>query len=258
MKYEEMYCAKAGRTFTISEIAYIFNNDPERFACDFEGEMYCPDCRKVPMSYVNAQRPHFRGFPNVDHEEGCIYTKEEMTPEEVRNLLTKSAGETEIVHQIDRLVVQFLRNSAGKMAPEDKKRPASTGKDSDTPAKKRWQMKTVIPRKQINAPFCDEDYGVAKLFYGRVHIKWEETQVSNKMKLLIQQINTRKLICRLFLTASVYRHLPYNYKSEPEYDAFAVFMTTLEKKDKNKSWSQGNLIKSTLLSINKLRNSAAK
>lgn len=258
MKYEEVYCKGENRTFTLNEVAYIHNNEPERYARSLDGQMFCPDCHKVPMTFVNSKRSHFRGFPNVDHEEGCIYTKEEMTQEEVRELLTKPAGENEIVHQIDRLVIQFLRNSAGDVATDDINRPTISGNDPDAPTKKRWKTKTVMPRKQINAPFYDEDYGVAKLFYGRVHIKWEVTQSGDRMKLLIQHIKTRKLICRLFLTAGVYKHLPYKYKSEPECDVFVVFMTTLTRKGTDKSWSQGNLIKSTLLSINKLSTAVAK
>ena len=250
MKYEEVYCKGENKTFSLNEVAYLYNNEADRYARSLEGQMFCPDCQKVPMAFVNSKRPHFRGFPNFDHEEGCIFTKEEMTQEEVRDLLTKPAGENEIVHQIDRLVIQFLRNHAGDIAANDIKRPTASGNDPDAPIKKRWQTKSIMPRKQINAPFCDEDYGVAKLFYGRVHIQWEPTKTGDRMKLLVQNIKSKKLICRLFLTPKVYNHLPSQYRTEC--DAFIVFMTVLNKQSAEKSWLQGSLIKSTLLSIYKI------
>lgn len=254
MKYEEVYCSSENKTFTLDEVAYIYNNEPERYAYSFDGKIFCPGCHKVPMTFVNSKRPHFRGFPNFDHEEGCFYTKEEMTQEEVRDLLTKPAGENEIVHQIDRLVIQFLRNSAGDISADNINRPAKSANDPDALVKQRWNTKTVIPRKQINAPFCDDDYGVAKLFYGRVRIQWEKSKTDDKKKLLIRHIKTGKLICRLFLTSKVYSHLPSKYITEC--DAFIVFMATLTRKSEDKSWAQGNLIKSTLLSINRLNNEA--
>lgn len=252
MKYEEAYCSAENKTLTLDEIAYIFANDTERYACKLEGNLFCPGCRKVPLAFVNAKRPHFRGYPNVDHENGCIHTKDEMNPSEVKNLLDSPAGETEILHQMDRLLIQFLRNNSGCIGSDSILHPGKITDDDNTLRSKRWKSNKVIPRKQINAPFTEDDYGVEKIFYGQGHIKWEAARTGDRQKLLVWGITTGRLICRLGLTNNVYKHLPQRYTQEQEYDAFVVFMTSLKKQDSEKSWSQGNLRKSFFLCINKL------
>ena len=251
MKYEDAYCDIERDSFSIDEVATIFFNDPTRYAHNFEGHMFCPCCRKVLFSFVNAKSPHFRGYANMEHDPECIYQKDEMSAVEVSTLCDSMAGEDVIVRQMDRMLIQFLRNH-GNTTASTTASFTTTSSGNHMALKRRYQTNAVVPKKQLNAPFFDSDYGAEKLFYGKVHIKWEKMESSDKRKLLIWGISTKRLICKLFLTPGVYNRLPQKYKQESEYDAYIIFFASLKRKDYSKSWSQGNLIKSSFLTVSKI------
>lgn len=252
MKYDEVYCSEKDETCTIDEVAYVFNTYPEQFASDFDRKMLCPGCRKVHMSYVNADTPHFRGYKGEDHAEDCIYEKEEMDPTEVKKLHDDPTGENAIIRQIDRLVIQFLREGGQATGKGGIIKPSPPEDDQMVFPKKRWQNDKNIPRKQLNAPFRENDFENEKLFYGKVHIKWEQEINSDKMKILIYGIPSKRFICKLYISKKVYTHLPKEYTVKNERDVFIVFLTTLIQKDKQKSWGMGYLLHSKFLSINQL------
>lgn len=249
-KYEDAYCTIEKDNFSIDEVAYIFRNDPLRYANNFDRNMVCSFCHKVPFSFVNARNPHFRGFPNVDHAADCIFTKEEMAPEDVNQLLDTTYGENTIRRQMERLLIQFLKSGAAAICPNNLDHPVA-GIDEDILRNTRWQSNRAIPQKQLNAPFDENDYGTNKIFYGKVHIVWEPARSSNTMKLLMRSIKTNRLICRLLVSRGVYVHIRKG-KGDVEFDAFVAFFASLKRKASDKTWSQGNLMRSELISINKL------
>lgn len=252
MKYEEVFCAVDSKTRTLDEVTYIYKKDPERYANTLDKQMFCPGCRKVHIAYADAKRPYLRGFPNEPHDDDCIYKKEELSQVEVEGLIKDQAGRDEIKNQMDRLVLQFLRNEGSKDGGAKGTSGAKTG-TAGTVSKKKWQAKKVVPRKQLNAPFHDDDYGVDKLFYGRVYIGWEENEYDKgKMKLLVWGITTQRLICKLNITSAVYGHIPEESKTPREFEAFVVFLCSLNKRDKTATWAQGKLIHSDYLTIKKI------
>ena len=257
MKFEEVYCATTDKLVTISEVTYVFVKDKKRFASDFNEKMYCPYCRKARLTFVNALRPHFRTYPDGDHAEDCIHKKEEMDASEVQKLHKSAAGENTIMRQIDRLAVQFLRSSVQPEKPAQQKKSLSQHAEP-TKIKTKWQTDKFIPRKRIDTQLSEEDYETEKLFYGKVRIRWEASRTGTSMKLLIRSIETNRLICRLYLTESVYEHLPKKYTSIDECDFFLIFMASLRRQDEEKAWCQGNLIRSTYLRMEKMEDTGKK
>lgn len=250
-KYEDAYLASEDRFVSVDEICNVYSNDIKRYASVYNGKLFCSCCRKVPLSFVNAQSSFLRGYPNCKHTDGCINAPEEMSPSEVKRLLSDSYGEKAIRNQINRLVLLFTKREStfgdegGAIALRNK-----DGKDSDK--KIRRQINKSVPRKQINAPFSTTDIGAEKLFYGEAHIKWEKCKDSEKMKLLIYGRDLKKLICKLYLSANVYRHICQEYVAEIEYDAFVVFFAFLNQRKETDTWYQGSLVRSDFLSITKI------
>lgn len=247
MKYEDAYCELENDNFSIDEVTAIFCENPSRFAKRFEGHMLCPGCHKVMLSFVNAQSPHFRGYANMDHDPGCDFQKGEMPEAEVIALASSHARRSEIENQMNRLLIQLIGKSEGVETSTSIKLPAISPEHPSV--KRRRQTNTIIPRKQLNAPFSDDDYGKMKLFYGKVHIEWEKVRNENKWKLLVRAIATRRLICRLFLTQIVFQYLPGEYFQESEYDAHIIFFASLNRISDDKSWSQGQIQRSSFLKI---------
>ncbi|MBQ9168526.1 MAG: hypothetical protein IJX67_08995 [Oscillospiraceae bacterium] len=252
MKYEEVFCAVDSKTRTLDEVTHIYKTDPERYANTLDKQMFCPGCRKVHIAYADAKRPYLRGFPNEPHDDDCIYKKDELSQIEVEGLRQDQAGRDEIKNQMGKLVLQFLRNEGTKDGGTKGNSVTKTG-TTGTANKRKWQVTKVVPRKQLNAPFHDDDYGVDKLFYGRVYIGWEENKYEKgKMKLLVWGITTQRLICKLYISSKVYEHISEEFKNPREYEAFVVFLCSLSKREKTARWSKGDLIHSDFLTIKKL------
>lgn len=251
-KYEDAYLASEERFVPVDEICTVYSNDIKKYASVYDGKLYCSCCRKAPLAFVNAQSSFLRGYPNCKHMDGCLNAPEEMSPREVKRLLSDSYGEKVIRNQINRLVLLFTKREFtfdhdGGNAPALRN---TDEKDGDKTV--RWQTNKAVPRKQINAPFSTTDIEVEKLFYGEAHIKWEKCKDSDKMKLLIYGKDLKKLICKLYLSANVYRHICQEYLTEIEYDAFVVFFASLNKRKETDTWYQGSLIRSDFLSITRI------
>ena len=258
MKYEDTYCTVEKDDFSLNSVAYIFANDPVRYARNFAGNMCCAYCRKVPLSFVNAKRPYFRGYANIDHDADCLYVKEEMEKEEVKGLYASPAGENVIARQMDRLLIQFLRSHENAVYLNDVNFSIKNADTAEDATSKKWRhTNKVVPQKQLDAPLLKDDYNVEKIYHGKVHIQWEEMQSSDRMKLLMWGITTKRLICKLFVTPAVYKHLHEKYRRVTACDAYVVFFAALNKKAEDKSWSQGNLMRARFLCINRLNENEA-
>ena len=250
MKYEEAYCDTEERSYTPEEVAYIWGNDTERYAQKIERHLLCPGCHLVPLSFVNTIRPHFRGYPYVDHDIGCIKGKKELEPSEVKRLHETPDGEQQILAQINRLAIQFLRNNSSDLELDAHHIvPNKKIEITDLYRTIKWQPNKVVPQKRIDRPLDEGDYNTEKLFHGRVKLTWEDMKDSSRKKLLMWDLKTNKLICRLHISDKVYGYLPQQYKQIKSCGAYIVFMTALTRKESKSSWSWGNLTHSTHLHI---------
>lgn len=255
MKYEEAYCTGVGAVISFDQILGIYRADIESFAKTLYGKMYCPGCRKVALSFVGGDSPHLRGKQLEDHEEFCDYGKKELTAEEVKELFVDPAGEKEIMRQMNRLVIQFLHTNGIPIHVVNS--IYSLGRsDVGAEHKKQWKSGNVIPRKSLNTKFSDNDYGVEKLFHGRVNLEWEKG--SDRMKLLIRRIDTDRMICRLGISEKVYGKIPKEYKDFIRCNAYMVFAASLSKISEEKSWSQGTLRRSSYLTIFRVEDQSKK
>lgn len=250
-KYDEAYCRSETRNYALDDVIFLRHNDLIMYATVIEHELFCPDCRKVRLSFVNSKHPHFRGYRGEDHQEGCMYALEEMQASEVSSLLETRFGEFTIMRQMERILVQFLHTSDGENATPLLEDLSEIDKANFAIFKKQ-RAKSMIPRKQLNAPFLNSDYNTEKIFYGKAHLVWEENEKNGGMKLLIRSLKTGRLICKLFITSKTISKMNRKCRKDREYDAFVVFFASLERKNPTQTWCHGVLRKSTLISINRL------
>lgn len=254
VKYEDAYCAKENKTYSIEEVAAVFHKDPARFGSIFEGNMLCPYCRCVHFSFVNAKHPHFRGYPLEEHRVDCYFATELMQPEEVDSLVeslqANSVEEAIIVRQIERMLIQFFKNNSDNVVLNTIH--PMNNLNAELYATKAKGEKRMIPQKQINSEFLQEDFNIFKIFYGKVNIEWERDSVAGEYRLLIRKIISRHFICRLRISEQVYHHLEDSCKVPRRYNAFIVFFTRLVKPYPDARWYTGKLRRSTLLSINRI------
>lgn len=250
-KYDEAYCRSEKKNYALDDVIFLYHNDFITYATVLDGDLLCPDCHKVRLSFVNSSHPHFRGYRGEDHLDGCMYALEEMPSSEVSNLLRTQFGEFTIIRQMERILVQFLHTSDGENAVPLLDQLSGVDKANFSVFKKQ-RAKSMIPRKQLNAPFQNSDYNTEKIFYGKAHLVWEENEKSGGMKLLIRSLKTGRLICKLFITSKTINKMNERCRKDKEYDAFVVFFASLERKKPTQTWCHGVLKKSTLISINRI------
>lgn len=77
-KYDEAYCRSEKKNYALDDVTFLYHNDFITYATVLDGDLLCPDCHKVRLSFVNSSHPHFRGYRGEDHLDGCMYALEEM------------------------------------------------------------------------------------------------------------------------------------------------------------------------------------
>lgn len=252
MKYNEAYCRFFNEILTIDDVTLIYNTDKNQFAKQLDGQMFCPCCKAVRFAYVTPANihPFFRGYPNEEHAATCEFHKEEMTPEEVSLLQKSGAGKDQILQQMRRILIDHLKTCEQHEQRVNGNKGTKAMPSIAFPKSNRVSSK-LVPRKLLTAPFTPGDYDTEKIFYGRVLLSYEENESSNKGKLLIYHPHSKRMICKIILTANVKSHIPEPWKVLKKREIFIVFFSKLSvpNHQSGQKWSIGTLPSSKMIQV---------
>ena len=237
MKFEEAFCSEMSKLITVDEAAKIFRAEPAYFANKIKGNLLCPECRKPKLSFNNASTPYFSTYPLDQHDVECPLRQEEMTQEETKAFIKNSHNIEAIQRQAESLLAMLLSSSTGRESATLKEHKLGTALASIV-NENRSKTVTRIPRKRIDTTFSEDDYDCYKLFYGTVHVQWEDERSETKVqhKLLLRSISNGRLLCKLNLTEKVYRYIDRRYKSPTEFNCKIVFLATFSHNKVGKSY----------------------
>lgn len=248
MKFEDAFCTTLNRPITIEEVSYIFQNDRDTFISAIKDSLICPECKNVPLIYNNAATPYFSVYPKAIHSESCTLRQDEMDADEASRFLSDITNKQIIQRQMDSLISQILSEASPKLANPKAAFMQSTfskSSKSKTPVSSKR-----LSRKRIDLPFREEDFNCEKIFYGRVHLKWEKCSNSSQdaYKILLCHTVKKTLLCKLKITSKVYSYLPSKYKSINELEC-AVAFVALFSEDSTKHYQATHLKHSERITI---------
>lgn len=248
-KFEDAYCLTSKTLITINEAQHLYIANRELFESKYRSSFVCPECRKARLTYVSRESPHFRAYPNNKHDDNCSLQQEVMPPEKVSAYVDSIENESQIERQMNGLITMLL--SAGKSSVSSTSHePVSQGNDLQ---KARTAHNTTstkyLPRKRIDTPFKDDDFGVYKLFYGIVFLKWRKSK-SGKYGMVLSNSKNNSRLCVIWISEAVYKHIPEYYKTPGEYPCAISFLAVLKRDDNGALYS--SLRRSQFLQIEKI------
>ena len=222
MKFEEAYCDYIKRTITLDAITGLYKTNYSLYAKSYKNSFWCPECRKVRLSYNNDTPPYLSAYPNSLHDEYCTYRQDELPSEKVNALVSSRRYMDVIRRQMDSLMhLLFASEPPEKNVNSTPKHPTLLPKRPKGTESGNTQQ---IPRKRIDTPLRENDYDTYKLFYGDVTLSWEvKDKFCPKNKFVLRDLNNRKFICRICITDKVCPHIPSQFKNTEPYHGKVVF-----------------------------------
>ena len=206
VKFPEVYCDFEKDTVTLEEITKLYRNEYALYAENYQQSFWCPECRKVRISYNNAATPYFSAYPHSSHDDNCTYRQDEMSLKAVEALTSTNRTREEIIRQMDSLMHTLFKSDTS-----EKKMLSSSNSSVVTrkpPKRGETKIDKRIPRKRIDESFYTDDYKNYKLFYGNIKLRWEEKDaLCSNRKILLYHIKTGKFICRICITDGVKKSL---------------------------------------------------
>lgn len=249
LKFEDAYCSSIKHIVDIEIVSDTFITDNTKYVELYKGKLYCPECLRASLLFVNAKTPHFRTAPDSIHAADCTYMQGVMTEAQTKRFLSDRSNLNSIERQMDHAIIMLL-------SPKEQQLYVSTEKDAqatDNIESVRYQhdVKSLqIPRKRIDLPFRECDFGINKLFYGIVDFTWEKNQSQEGYKILLRHITKKRLLCKIAISEKVYNHIPFKYQmsQRSQFRCLIAFIANF-KKNTSKSYQQTYLRTSDYLKI---------
>ncbi|MBQ3702530.1 MAG: hypothetical protein II885_07220 [Oscillospiraceae bacterium] len=251
LKFEEAFLCTEDRNVTISELSQMFDENKKAFDKDIRNNLLCPQCRIAKLVFVNGIGKHLRTHQNAVHADNCDLEQEVISSRYTDEYVKSGKNMTSIIRQIE-AVQRLLREDFSQRGP-DSERIQKTELNrhcyrKDIASKRIRSLR--LGRKRLDHDLQDEDYGVYKIFYGKVVFQWEALEDERK-RILLRDIKTNKFLCRISVTQSVFSHVP------PEWVSLAPVMVDIAvmgkmEKGNNARWSHLRLEHSDYLSVYRL------
>ena len=213
MKFEEAYVKPLDKIIDINELSLISRTDILNFAT-IRKQLYCPECRKAQLAYVSGNIPHLRTFPDAKHEEVCSLRQEELSGTALKLLLQQ--GHTQRVEkEIENVLFIMLENRVQKQVQKNDSTLSNKNRTIKGSAR-ACTLNKRIPRKRIDLPMNDDDFGIPKIFYGQVFLRWKKKINTDNgyMLLLFSKPEDEEAVCLLNISPAVYSYLPKPYKKQ--------------------------------------------
>ncbi|MDR0248940.1 MAG: hypothetical protein LBI44_04700 [Oscillospiraceae bacterium] len=215
-KFDEAALIKNGNyveTVKLEDLAeaYWREENQQTYNNTYFGRIYCPECRCARLTLVNNKRCRdlfLRANDAAEHKE-CSYLLDTAPFEAYREYIENLSDE-DIRKLLKNLIKKMIRNETTEFNPLVLRMKSGKCTDDKIQSKDIYNNRKDLKRqpiKLLTAPLEDDDYGVLKLFYGRVHIKLSEWEKSSSYSLRFRHPNTNKLIITLNFSNAVKEYL---------------------------------------------------
>lgn len=146
----------------------------------FEGEMFCPECKKAELHYVHKtskRRAHLRRCRTSSHNVGCSYIYDYATKSQTKEIFN-SFSYNEIQDKLNSIINMLCKEPRKNRSIEHTE---INRKSKDNPMLVSIENNSdnivrALRRKKLNAWIDASDYDEFFIFYGKVKLEVEKKQ----------------------------------------------------------------------------------
>lgn len=170
---------------------------------DYSGKMYCPECKRVQLSFVHRGEGHLQSFPNQEHKlddgKECMYAYEEA-PQNVINTYVQKLQNSQKVRSLLESALRKLDNQHIAKAAVSK----DSGSDDEnmliiSEKKANDTKKYVFPHISFKNWGPDVPTKHLVILYGTVNVKnYTPNNSENKFLHFYDEQNSKKLIASCY------------------------------------------------------------
>ena len=238
-KYENAWSNAENRTRNVRQLSHIYNSDYEHYKKTYEGKLFCPGCKKVPLVLVNKRQLFLRGYPNFVHGKNCLCQLNEFVTEKI-DIINDTINKAPITSQMNAL----MRLTYGEVAevemaafePDVNAIPRTRKKGHHTMRRER------LPQRLITNLSEDELQSIKGYFflYGIIIPENNEHLTDEKSRYFrlftIQDERRNQIPFKLKITDNVWSHLSPEQKRkletpEPRHIVFLGIKKNKEEKE---------------------------
>ena len=198
-KYEEFYLLNDCKEHPVYILQYVSD---EEYIRKYDGNMYCPLCKKAQLSRVRGKSVFLRTNPGQEHGmidgETCDYAFDRKSITETEKIIKDLEENNQLGTKLDSIMLQLIKrttNTAVAVQVQEESRPPITkSKSTGT----RNITRTIVPRYSflnwgITTP---QDHLI--IAYGRVYVTNKQSKEGYKFLNLFADISKRRLLTSFF------------------------------------------------------------
>lgn len=232
LKFEVAYYEKKKDFISFEKIKSKYKSNSEMFFSNVNPHLYCPECKKAKLIYVNALNPYLRAKESNTHKIGCSFNYPEITQKILDEIVTTDKDKEAMRLRLENSLNQIFIKK--EIDLNNNPFVVERFENNNTERGIVHTRKNRIPRKNLMLPFNDDDYDTLKLFYGRAYLKWEPQKYENRNVLLILS-SKKEEICEISMSDKVKKYLILQNYIEENFLSQVAFISKMSNDNKIKT-----------------------
>ena len=231
-KYNEFYYSVDNKIHLDRDFWDMYNNTKTEAMRKYNKKMFCPFCRKAPLTVVMGnERKYFRVSESdmSKHISGCPTFLDEASKAEVKEFYD-TIDDDDIQNRLVTYINRLLKNDIAIFDKFNEKLNNNNKKDDFSAFcfENKQKIKKSIPSMSLYSDCLRRNIDMIKLFYGKckIYCKSYTDENTKEVKVYYLQILnnvTNKSICSLKISPKVYDYININFpESKSEAKMFYI------------------------------------
>lgn len=238
-KYDEFYFEN-DTNYSASVYWNLYDKDYKKAISKYDGHMFCPVCKLAPLTVARGnQRRYFKVIESdkEKHDIDCPYRHEVASRKETGKFY-EDLDTTDISNRLTSCLNRMLKTvSKSTNGNGSQMRGVKKSKNNFFNFKGNSGEKKYLPHKNFNSGNLEEDMDIQKIYYGKCALyiyKYIQESDIKKYYLKVLNVDSKKQICQISISPSVYNYLSDKLIDIPEkkdeaLNYYLCFSGTLEK-----------------------------
>ena len=221
-KFSEFYF-EGDRNYPDSVYWELYNKNPQEAISKYEGHMYCPLCRKAPITVAKGNERRYLKVDRTDmekHDIDCSYRLEEGNKKETSDFY-QDLDKTDIKNRLVSCMNRMLKEVKAAKVNATPKFSTHVSREKEflnfttSSSKKKY-----LPHKNFTIGTLSDDLDVQKIFYGKcsLYIVQYIPNGENEIKMYYLKVlhrESKKQICDISISTHVYEYLKADFEDIP-------------------------------------------
>ena len=254
-KYQ--YCIYNNEILELHELEDEFFRNKIQTRNKYKGHLLCPGCHQVRLSIKENNNGIFlSAYPNSTHERGCYYLLNIATRNELREFY-----ETIEPNQAERMLNRILEDRvAAPIHPQNEAPNLIIDEDNNENfiLTNENGIRKYLPRRSLLLREMEKSDHLV-MYYGEVKLILVKNQFNFYHLRIFRNDDSNKYLCDLTIPNQIYQYLEQELNFLPKSDnlsleysitnAIAAKLAFISKIEKNKSYYNGQITHSKLLTV---------